>query len=237
MSEMEASQFALERWRGASQPVGMHELLCDAQSLVVIVPHADDETLGCGGLIAAAVDRGLEVSVHVLTDGAASHPHSAAWPAERLRTQRELEVVEAVKSLSNSLASVRCHGFADGALDRAVLLDEALGDVDVVVTCWQDDPHPDHRACFEIARAATDRCSARLLAFPLWVLKTEIAVPDSYRVLRVDVSEYLTRKQAAIALHQSQLGQLIHDDPKGFVLDDQLLSLFVRSDELYVEIS
>ncbi len=41
---------------------------------VVVAPHPDDETLGCGVLIAAKRRLGAEVAVVFLTDGAASHP-------------------------------------------------------------------------------------------------------------------------------------------------------------------
>lgn len=44
--------------------------------LVIVAPHPDDETLGCGLLIAAAVRAGVRVAVIALTDGQASHPGS-----------------------------------------------------------------------------------------------------------------------------------------------------------------
>ena len=37
------------------------------QRLLVIAPHADDETIGAGGLMARAKDVGAEVYVQVLT--------------------------------------------------------------------------------------------------------------------------------------------------------------------------
>ena len=39
---------------------------------LILAPHADDESLGCGGLIAACCERGQQPIVVILTDGAAS---------------------------------------------------------------------------------------------------------------------------------------------------------------------
>ena len=54
--------------------------------LVVVAAHPDDESLGTGGLIAAAHDAGLAVYVVLLTAGEGSHPDSptvsgTSWPS------------------------------------------------------------------------------------------------------------------------------------------------------------
>src|SRR5690606_16204888 len=49
-----------------------------ARRITVIAPHPDDESLGCGGLIAALAADGRAVQVVFVTDGAGSHPNSAA---------------------------------------------------------------------------------------------------------------------------------------------------------------
>ena len=76
---------------------------------LVLAPHPDDESLGCGGLIAAACAGGQPPIVVVLTDGAGSHPNSRAYPPDRLRTTREAE----------TLAALACLGLLE---DRVVFL-------------------------------------------------------------------------------------------------------------------
>ena len=83
-----------------------------------------------------------------------------------------------------------------------------------------------------IAQTAAAHWHVPLLAFPLWVLTTPVAVPD-LPLLRLDISQHLPSKRAALAEHRSQLGELVHD-VRGFVLGDDLQALFVRSDELYL---
>ena len=66
-------------------PVAPLEALVGDKGLVVVAPHPDDESLGCGGLIAEARRLGRAVRLVVVTDGCGSHTHSALYPPERLR--------------------------------------------------------------------------------------------------------------------------------------------------------
>lgn len=226
----------LAAWQHAACPTPIAELFGDIRSMGVVVPHPDDETLGCGGLIAAAAARGIAVTVTVLTDGAASHPGSAAWPADRLRARRRIEVAEAVAILTQGNGGLIFAGAPDGALAAHGGTAAAIPPADLLVTCWRDDPHPDHRAAYAIALSAAEAMAARLLAFPLWVLTTDLAPPGDYRVLSIDAEPWHATRQRALAAHRSQIGALITDDPNGFVLDAGLQALFVRRDELYLVI-
>ena len=64
-------------------PVAGLEAILDGRRPLVLAPHADDESLGCGGLLAQAVAAGLQPGVLVLTDGAGSHPGSTRYPPAR----------------------------------------------------------------------------------------------------------------------------------------------------------
>ncbi|WP_262895303.1 PIG-L family deacetylase [Hymenobacter lapidiphilus] len=48
---------------------------------VVIAPHPDDESLGCGGLLALLARANVPVWCVLMSDGTMSHPNSAKFPA------------------------------------------------------------------------------------------------------------------------------------------------------------
>ncbi|MBC7635651.1 MAG: PIG-L family deacetylase [Acetobacteraceae bacterium] len=230
----QTEQETLSRWQARAREIDVGTLLGDVQSLGIIVPHADDETLGSGGLIALAATLGISVTVTILTDGAASHPGSNTWPPAALARQRQQEARDAVKCLAGTAATVQFLDAPDGGLAGNRNLADRIGPADVYITCWRDDPHPDHRAAFFIARTVARRRGSRLLAFPLWVLTTSLPVPN-LPLFRICVTDFLQHKQIALAAHRSQLGELV-EDVIGFVLDKDLQRLFVRDDELYLEV-
>src|SRR5688500_7275309 len=86
-----------------------------ARSALVIAPHPDDETLGCGATILRKVAAGTKVTVLVVTDGRHSH-RSPSLPPERLAALREVEMAEAVARLGLAPADLRWGGLIDGTV-------------------------------------------------------------------------------------------------------------------------
>ena len=70
-----------------------------ARKVLVVAPHPDDETLGCGGLISLLAQNGSAFYIVFVTDGSASHRNSRAWPPARLAAQREQEARNALACL------------------------------------------------------------------------------------------------------------------------------------------
>ena len=83
-------------------PITTTRELTGGRPFVVLSPHPDDETLGTGGLIAAARTAGQEVDVIVVTDGSGSHPRSKQYPSKRLVDLRYSEVHRAGLALGLS---------------------------------------------------------------------------------------------------------------------------------------
>jgi LmbE family N-acetylglucosaminyl deacetylase/SAM-dependent methyltransferase len=141
--------------------------------IVVLAAHPDDETLGAGGIISAAGDRGHPVEVVIATDGAASHPTSPTHTPPQLAAIRRQEAWAAVHEL-NAGASLRLLGLPDGAMDEhedvlARILHHVAQGPTRLFTTWFDDRHPDHRACSAAARAvAGRRTDVEVWEFPIW---------------------------------------------------------------------
>ncbi|MFW8637553.1 PIG-L deacetylase family protein [Cribrihabitans pelagius] len=85
---------------------------------MVLAPHPDDESLGCGALLARAF-AGAGAHVICLTDGCASHPRSRLWPPERLAALRQQEMARAIECLGGTTGDLTWLGLADAELYRA----------------------------------------------------------------------------------------------------------------------
>ena len=224
-------------------PLADVDALLGQGGVLILAPHADDESLGCGGLIVELCARGRPPIVVVLTDGAGSHPNSRSHPPLRLRAVRQREAHDATAILGLPPDRLRFLGLRDTAapLDgpefaAAVVTLAGLArdhGCDVIAAPWRHDPHCDHVAAQAMACAS----GLRVLSYPVWgwTLPADTALPDApVEGWRLDITAHLPAKRRAIAAHASQYGDLIADDPTGFRLPSDLLAVFDRPYEVFL---
>jgi LmbE family N-acetylglucosaminyl deacetylase len=214
---------------------------------VILAPHPDDESIGCGGLIAASCAAGLPPAVVIMTDGAASHPGSAAYPPQSLARLREVETRAAVAQLGLPEGYLFFLHYPDtglpgdgpgGAAALARVLDIAatMGGGRIIAP-WAGDPHCDHQATARIGAAAAARLGVALLSYPVWGwLRPDSDPIDEPRRggWRLDITAHWAAKQAAVAAHRSQHHGLIGDSPRGFFLPEALLAICRWEFEVYI---
>lgn len=210
--------------------------------VLVLVAHADDETLGAGGFIAAAADRGALVHVVVATDGDASHPHSPTHTPTQLAAIRREELVAAVAALDPRVQTTFL-GLPDGKLSAHLetltsWLTTQLDNYTLLVTPWSHDAHPDHEACAragEIVGQATGRRVAHW-QFPIWAWHW--GTPDDLpwpRLRRLDLDASVRgRKEAALACHVSQHSPLSDAAGDEAILPPDILVHFQRDFETFI---
>ncbi|MCC3157897.1 PIG-L family deacetylase [Hymenobacter sp. 15J16-1T3B] len=219
----------------------------------ILVPHPDDESLGCGGLLALLRQAHQPVSVALITDGTMSHPHSVRFPPAARRQLREQELRLALRELGvadDALLTVNLPdgaaphgpgqpGFAEAAARLSHWLHEQQAQT--LLLPWRRDPHPDHRATYALAQAALAKLTAppRQLEYVVWAWQraapTDLPRPHEVQGWRLDIGPVLARKQRAIQAHRSQLTNLIDDDPSGFQLSPDMLAHFAQPFETYFE--
>ncbi len=85
-------------------------------SILIVAPHPDDETLGCGGAIALLRQLNVSVKVLIVSDGTKSHPNSLTYPPPALKELREQESLSALAILGVASAAVTFLGMPDGAV-------------------------------------------------------------------------------------------------------------------------
>lgn len=211
--------------------------------LVVVAAHPDDETLGCGGLIAAVSRRGIPVRVIAVTDGSASHPRSRTITAQALRIRRADELREAVARLAPR-ATITWLGFPDGrtadfaeAIEdrlREELLEAAAGTL--VAVTWAGDGHRDHRVVGGIV-SRTAPPGAAVWSYPIWAWHWATPggadLPWQSAVIVTLSDDDLERKRSAISAYVTQIEPLSDQPGDERVLEPGVLEHFARDRELF----
>jgi LmbE family N-acetylglucosaminyl deacetylase len=222
-----------------------------ASRALVVAPHPDDEALGCAGAIALLRARGCRVRILVVSDGTQSHPNSRKYPAPALAALRKTETLTAMQLLGVEKSDITFLQFPDSAVPTpespkfnpaAALCHAYLAATSpqLLFLPWRNDPHPDHRATWQLFAAALARCTfaPRTLEYPIWDWDERQRRSSGYGLAtpwRLDISSVVDLKQQAIAAYRSQIADLIDDDPTGFRLSPDMLANFAQPWEIYVD--
>ncbi|MCY7356235.1 MAG: PIG-L family deacetylase [Rudanella sp.] len=239
----------LSNWQLVAQPIYTEEF----GSTVVLSPHPDDESLGCGGTMALLQQMDIPVQVVMVSDGSQSHPNSQKYPANKLRDLRESETDAALHQLGLSPEQVTFFRLPDGNVPdnpESMRFQDAVGRLvaelnryqpQTILVPWRRDPHRDHRATWQLLQSAMSglKTQARVLEYPIWLWElgspNDAPHPDEIRAVQVDITAVHDQKHRAIAAHASQVTQLIDDDPEAFWLRPDLLVYFEGNSELFFE--
>ena len=225
-------------------------LSADIGNLMVLAPHPDDESLGCGGLISMLRQAGSQVVVVFITSGSASHPHSNTHPPDVLSQIRESEAIRACAELgvsSDNIHFVRARDSGLEQLDRDALSKISQDIVPIfqnapfsaLAVPWRRDPHADHRVVHTLGDIVLEKISkgAIKIEYPIWLWKNgkkeDWPTVGETVPYRLDISKVFPQKWKAIKRHKSQLGEMIRDDEDGFVLTEELLEPFIKNTEYF----
>jgi LmbE family N-acetylglucosaminyl deacetylase len=221
-----------------------------AQSPVLVVaPHPDDETLGCGGAIALLNSLDCDVRVLVVSDGTRSHPRSLKYPAPKLQKLRESETLAALNLLGLNAKNVTFFGLKDGSIsaeyqNAITSCCTYLTQINpqIIFLPWRYDPHPDHRGSWQLIDTALSSLSQNpeIIEYPIWdwdeQQRGNVPEYEKIKCWRLDISTVVEIKQQAISAYRSQITDLIDDDPEGFRLTPEMLANFARPWEVYMEL-
>ena len=184
--------------------------------ILVIAPHADDEVLGCGGLMAKAVAAGDEVFVLIATNASVGAPE--------LFTAEQIAAIRAEARAAHTLLRVKDTRFLElpaPALDQypayqiAGVLSQVIRELqpDTLYIPHRGDAHKDHRAIHEAALVAArpfpDACVKNIYAYETlseteWAepIGADVFVPTRFEALS---EEAFAMKLQAMACYASQL--------------------------------
>jgi LmbE family N-acetylglucosaminyl deacetylase len=177
--------------------------------VLVLSPHPDDESIGCGGTLCSHVAAQDEVRVVFLTSGELGG--HGMDPVAR-RSRREAEAAVAARILG--IAQIEFWHAPDGRLRARDNWVAQLVDLlrrwrpQVVYTTHGGEAHPDHRAAPRILRRALGtirRAKPRVWHFEIW---TPLARIDRI----VDISPWIETKLRAVRAYESQCSVLRFDE-------------------------
>lgn len=229
--------------RLGSQPLSLRE-----ETTVVIAPHQDDESLGCGGIIARKRNEGVPVHVIFITDGSASHPQHPRFTPEEISRLRHAEAMQALACLGVERTAVHFLDEPDGTLHvippgrRAALVARLAGllttltPTEVFLPC-QPDGSSEHDATFHFVIDAIMGTSLRpeVWEYPVWswwnpvlLLRRWLKAKDCRRL---PLEDYLQGKRQAIACYASQVRPLAPDPQPA--LPPELVGIFHHDTEYF----
>lgn len=221
---------------------GSKPLALSQKSAMVFSPHQDDETFGCGGMIALKRELGIPVAVAFLTDGHLNGESSLS--KDEIIQMRKLEALNALEILGVESANVHFLAKPDSALqdlhqqerqqtiEQLIELLKFYQPEEVYVPHCQD-IHPDHEATYELVTVALTQAGieVELLQYPIWLLWrtplfTLLKIQDTTSAYGLSIKSVIEKKNQAIAVYCSQIERL----PYGFV------EKFLMSEEIFFKV-
>jgi LmbE family N-acetylglucosaminyl deacetylase len=181
------------------------------RKLVVIAPHPDDETLGCGGTIARFADQGTEVSVLIVSGHLPPVYDERAFETTRREALAAFKIMGVARSefLRIPATLVRDVPVAElnGKINRFI-----RAEAPEIVLLPYPDRHIDHRIIFDACVVA---CRPVYAAAPKVVLAYETLSETHWNVpgiepafvpeFFVDMTDYMAKKKAALECYASQI--------------------------------
>jgi LmbE family N-acetylglucosaminyl deacetylase len=178
-------------------------------NVLVIAPHPDDESIGCGGTICLHADRGDRVSAVFLTSGEKGMTDLSVRDARRIR-ERESEDAAGILGISSVTFLRRPDEHLEQDIPNAA---QALKPIlerekpEVIYLPHERDFHRDHRASVPIVHTAVRACG---IAAPA-LLSYEVLTPLTEYDRAEDISPVIQRKLKAVCAHRSQVRQFRYD--------------------------
>lgn len=171
-------------------------------NVLVIAPHPDDETIGCGGALCLHAQRGDRVTVVFLTSGELGLkklPREEAWKIREAEARRAGKILGLADVIFLRLPDWT---LAEHTAEAVELLQPILKreTPQLIYLPHPLDGHPDHQVALPIVREALRRSKAaapRLRGYEVW---TPLPAFDEME----NISAVMPRKLRALRAHRSQ---------------------------------
>ena len=201
---------------------GSQKLDFSQKSAMFFAPHQDDETLGCGGIIALKREQGIPVSVVFVTDGGGSHTDHPQITREEIVQIRRQEALTALNILGVESRDIHELNKRDGALyrmtetERQQTIEEMAQLLRVfqpkeVYVTHNKDRSTDHEVTYELVVAAIAAAGVKvdLWQYAIWLhwkslLFRDLKLEELAGAHRLNIDTVQSKKKQAIETYRSQ---------------------------------
>ena len=180
-----------------------------ANTVMVLAPHMDDETIGCGGTLIKHVEDGTKVHVVFMTDGAAGFKKGNSDESSNENKIVSIRRQEAVKACEH--LSIYSLDYLDLPDSKVEVTDDAIDKLsnlfekykpDLIYLPFLTDTHHDHWLTNDILMAMLKKLPGlkkglMCCAYEVW----NPIYPNSI----VDISKQMDKKMLALQEYKSQL--------------------------------
>jgi LmbE family N-acetylglucosaminyl deacetylase len=215
---------------------------------LIIAPHADDETFGCGGLITQKIRNGTDVFILFLTNGEKSL-HSV--PESELKQMRRTSAMNAARVLGVSENNIHWMDLPDGSVprldspefntarDNLMKLIQTL-QVDEVFATHYLEGWSDHIAAYELALEALKKLDQNIDLCVYWVwawyylkIKQIVSLPWNKILVLPIHSVFATKKKALQVYYDAKTPD---GEPHMGILPKMFLKAFEWPYEVYEKV-
>ena len=223
------------------------------KKIIVFAPHPDDETWGCGGTIAKKISEGYEVIIVVMTDG--RHAFSKMLGIEsdptpdELKEIRKEEVKRATRILGVNEENLLFLDFEDGMLEKneretqekvVEILRENPPPIEVYFP-YEKDFHIDHRVTNRIVRNSIKKLGLHVMRYKYTITQKYARIGPlidaflnlfRHNMIRVDISEFLPLKEAAVKEFKSEISIISSRQEKPLA---EGIGKFLKKEEIFFD--
>ena len=180
--------------------------------IVVVAPHADDEVIGCGGMILKEIDAGSSISWVLMTGVSADTGYSSEFTEQRanqIQSIKDFFGIQQFFNLGYKPASLEMLDKAD-VIEKLANIIKKLQPTDLFVP-YPGDAHSDHNFTFKCTKAFIKpfryEYLKRVYCYETISETDQNFTPDSHYFKPnsfVNISQYIDRKIKAALIYETE---------------------------------
>jgi LmbE family N-acetylglucosaminyl deacetylase len=210
---------------------------------LVIAPHPDDETLGCGSTIARFVAQGRKVRIIAIYQGS-NFPVSKILSPDKIALMRCSELIKGMACLGLKRENIIFFNYPDTSTQENIkeiayniAQQIKIFDPGIIFSTHEKDYHPHHNAVAIATKLAIKKISFKGIYYNYVIWYNPFQALNyllTLKHVKVRTGEYLDLKKSAIKEHRSQLENLTGEkDWKG--LPSEFVLRFLKPFEIFFE--